>query len=357
VLLEILKVLLGVAAGAFLNEWLRRRSARVQTIPLIQRVNRLVNPDLQEFTLARKLDDGRLEEVKNVREYQFTLRNTSAVHLQDVEVQFEFPADDVEGHAERPTLSKTPPISVDAIVTPPWKRSFRWRIPRFPSSDTIDFTFRAVEPESDKFEVAMFRSDRVVIERSERDSSTRSVGRFSFEDGYRIFAAMASLGIVVGLLVMPVGSSNKTLNMVDEGGCSLTVISSYRHFNVGSWPWQGPWQIDYEVDNRQNRDCKLHSDLFADGVSTVYASSELLRTIYSADKPRKERISLFTGPDAPTHESKIKYMPRLRDNRGLTYAAFKTDRVVCGVGVSQSARRLIASRRGLLGCGRGIRFG
>lgn len=48
-LLEILKVLLGVAAGAFLNEWLRRRSARVQTIPLIQRVNRLVNFDLQEL--------------------------------------------------------------------------------------------------------------------------------------------------------------------------------------------------------------------------------------------------------------------------------------------------------------------
>ena len=93
VVIEILKIILpllgGGAVGALLNEWLRRRGARVQAIPLIERVNRPVSPELKGLTLARLTGDGqtrRLEEIKNVREYQFTLRNTSTVHLQDVEI-------------------------------------------------------------------------------------------------------------------------------------------------------------------------------------------------------------------------------------------------------------------------------
>jgi hypothetical protein len=57
VVLEILKILLpllgGGAVGALLNEWLRRRGARVQAIPLIERVNRLVSPELKGLTHKR----------------------------------------------------------------------------------------------------------------------------------------------------------------------------------------------------------------------------------------------------------------------------------------------------------------
>ena len=155
-LFEILKIVLpllgGGAAGALLNDWFRRRSARLQSIPLIERVNRLVGPELKGFTLARvsgDAQDRRLEEIKRVREYQLTLRNTSSVHLHQIEVQFEFPTEDVEGRAERPARSKTTPVAVEPAITEPWKKGIRWRIPELPSTDSIEFTFRAVDPASD----------------------------------------------------------------------------------------------------------------------------------------------------------------------------------------------------------------
>jgi hypothetical protein len=102
----------GGAAGAVLNEWYRRKHSRLQKIPLIERVNRLVSPKLQgSITLARNVGNPtfpQLVELRNLREYQLTLRNTSTVHLQNVEIQFEFPATDVQEYASpRTTLSKT----------------------------------------------------------------------------------------------------------------------------------------------------------------------------------------------------------------------------------------------------------
>src|SRR5438552_1874510 len=130
-LLDLLKIVIplltGGLAGAVLNEWFRRRGGKVQPIPLIERVNRLINPELEGFTLARVAGgtEGRhLEEVKNIREYQLTLRNTSMIHLQDVEIQFEFPTEDVESWVSRPALSKTAPLPVNAMATAPWKKSF-----------------------------------------------------------------------------------------------------------------------------------------------------------------------------------------------------------------------------------------
>ncbi len=166
---DILKIVLSLVAGAGLNEWLRRRHSKIQRIPLIERVNRLVKQEMQGFALARVTGDPenrKLEEVENIREYQLTLRNTSDVHLQDVEIQFEFPTDDVEAWAERPALSKTAPVPVDALITEPWKKGYRWRIPQLPSTDSIEFTFRSINPASDSYAVALYKSDRVVIERS-----------------------------------------------------------------------------------------------------------------------------------------------------------------------------------------------
>ena len=122
---EILKIVLpflgGGLTGALLNEWFRRRSGKLQSIPLIERVNRRVSPELEGFTLAPVIGDPRnqqLEEVENVREYQLTLRNTATIHLQNVEIQFEFPTEDIEGWVSRPALSKTAPIPIEAVVTP-----------------------------------------------------------------------------------------------------------------------------------------------------------------------------------------------------------------------------------------------
>ena len=182
--LELLKIALsllgGGLAGALLNEWIRRRSNRLQPIPLIERVNRLISPELDGFTLARVAGDAqnpKLEKIENVREYQLTLRNTAAIHLQDIEIQFEFPTEDVESWASRPALSKTVPIATTAVVTEPWKRGFRWKIPRLPSSDSIEFTFRAVNPPSEAYEVSLYGTDRVIIAKSKGEPALREAER------------------------------------------------------------------------------------------------------------------------------------------------------------------------------------
>src|ERR1035438_6912914 len=112
ILVLLVALISGGAGGPFITEWFHRRRSRIQPIPLIARVNRLVSSDLKGFVLARAVgegDDRRLEEIKRVREYQLTLRNTSYIHLHNAEVQFEFPSEDVEARAERPARSKTTP--------------------------------------------------------------------------------------------------------------------------------------------------------------------------------------------------------------------------------------------------------
>ena len=119
--LDIIKLVAAFAggglAGALANEYFRRRSNRLQPIPLIERVNRPLGPGHRGFTLARVVEvagqDARLEPIRNLREYQLTLRNTSTIHLQNVEIQFEFPSEDVDAYASRPARSNTAPVVVD----------------------------------------------------------------------------------------------------------------------------------------------------------------------------------------------------------------------------------------------------
>jgi hypothetical protein len=112
-MLEFFKILAsflgGGLAGAIFNEWFRRHREKVQRIQLVERVNRLIDP-LEGFTLARVTSggDGGLKEVRDVREYQLTMRNSTSTHLQNAEVQFEFPSDDVQALVSRPALSRMP---------------------------------------------------------------------------------------------------------------------------------------------------------------------------------------------------------------------------------------------------------
>lgn len=231
--LDILKTILtllgGGLAGAILNEWFRRRRAGVQRIPLIERVNRVVGPELKGVTLARVVGshaNRKLEEIRNVREYQLSLRNTSSIHLQDVEIQFESSTEDVEAWASRPALSKTAPVPVDAEATDPWRRAFRWRIPRLPSTDSIEFTFRAVNPPSGDYEVALYNADRVVIERSEGEPAVK---RSSVWEMANIAALL--FGMMAGVLIMVPGvmglmgfDKGSNFTSIGDTGCTLAVF-------------------------------------------------------------------------------------------------------------------------------------
>lgn len=309
--MEILSIALtllgGGLAGALLNEWLRRRRDRVQRIPLIERVNRLVSPELRGLTLARLTGEGetlRLEEIKNVREYQFTLRNTSTVHLQDVEIQFEFPTEDVEGWAERPALSKTAPVPMRASVTGPWKKGYRWLIPQLPSTDSVDFTFRAVDPTSDNYEVALYKSDRVVIDRSKGEplSTADLVGRRLLEvtaAGLAIVTTFGALSLILGDI------RGKNVTSLTEAGCNLSVISSFERFNSGGWPWRGPWQLSYRLINTGPQKCVVQLDQLTGAQMVIDTAQERTQTTFSSKKPTLIQSDLSLGPEGPTHKTKV----------------------------------------------------
>jgi hypothetical protein len=251
VLLEILKIVLpmlgGGAIGALINEWFRRKNSRVQAIPLIERVNRRIKPELEGITLARvtlgRGGDRTLVELHDLREYQLTLKNTSTIHLQDAEIQFEFAATDVEAWASRPSLSRAALIAIDGIATPPWKRAFRWRLPHFRSGDSLEFTFRVVNPLGDlvgdlpQYEVSLYKSDRVIV------TQVRGEGEAAKT---RLLTKPLTGLMVTGLLLLisvfflPSGNGS-TVSTISMPGCSLRVISSYEKEGHG-WVWQSPWK-------------------------------------------------------------------------------------------------------------------
>src|SRR5258708_12918918 len=96
-LLEIAKIVgafcFGGLAGAVLTEWFRKKSGRLQRIPLIERANRIVSNELRGIKLARAIPGSstQLEEISNLLEYHPTLRNTPPVHLPAVEIHLIFP--------------------------------------------------------------------------------------------------------------------------------------------------------------------------------------------------------------------------------------------------------------------------
>ncbi len=265
-LLEITKIVAGFlgggAAGALLTEWFRRRRSKVRAIPLIERVNRLLSPELQDITLARRAgtpDNPRLEELENLREYQLTLRNTSRVHLKDAEIQFEFPADDVQAWASRPTMSKTALLEVDAKATGPWKKAFRWSIPHLPSGDSVEFTFRAVNPSSGDFEASLYKSEGIIIK--------RVIGELPLDPwipktllylAIFLFAASLSAQILEWRVKKQEESNADTLgdqvtkfNLV---GCKIKIASFYKRTA------NGIWYMGYRIDNVGDRTCVVKLD-------------------------------------------------------------------------------------------------
>ena len=304
-LLEILKffgtLLGGGLAGAILNEWLRRRNLRVQSIPLVERVNRLVSPQVEGLTLARVTEDGgerRLEEVSNVREYQFSLRNTSTIHLQNVEVQFEFPANDVEAWAERPSLSKTTPISVDPQLAEPWIKGYRWRIPQLPASDSIEFTFRAVNPSSDKYEVALYNSDRVVVEKSSDRGAKGEPKSVSLSTALNYLFAISILSSATFLSDIILGSGKK-FSSIHDAGCTLSVETSYGQVEASPLFWQGPWRVDYRVMNYGLQPCVVRTGLLGSTSVTLDPGLDSSRTVFSKTRPHLATLTFTLGASLP----------------------------------------------------------
>jgi hypothetical protein len=264
---------------------------------LIERVNRLVSPKLQGgITLARAVGDSahrHLEELNNLREYQLTLRNTSTVHLQNVEIQFEFPAEDVQEYASpRTTLSKTALIKVDTLPTDAtaFPRVFRWRIPHLPSGDSVEFTFQAVDPRSESYEVALYNSDRVIVERVEGEPApTKMPGNLKVFLSISAIVGLAAF-LTVALQWLRIGPYEK-FTVVKEAGCDLRVMSSFNRYQ----PDSNTRVIEHRIFNA-GPSCVVKSDqLDPKGPFTIGAGDTVTRQRLAQSRPKLVQTEVFVG--------------------------------------------------------------
>ena len=311
-MIEIIKILLpllgGGAVGALLNEWFRRRRSKVQSIPLIERVNRRISPELRGFALARVVTDasGRsLQEVNDCREYQLTMRNNTDTHLNNAEVQFEFPADDVQAWTSRPALSKTALEKVDAVPTAPWKSAFRWVIPHFPAGDSVEFTFQAIDPESERYAAAIYKADGVILQTVEGEPSlerSSSLTWLLFKD--RSFLVL--LGLAVAALGMymryDLTKPSDKVTALRATGCEMEVVSSTTPYDENSFiaQWRhSPAGIRYRITNLGTNDCLFYSPMMLIMTPTLVRPGETQgKESHSQVEPKLQNVDVFFGPDA-----------------------------------------------------------
>jgi hypothetical protein len=304
-LFEIFKIcaaiLSGGLAGSFLNEWFRHRRDRVKAIPLIERVNRLLNPELQDITLARIVgtsEHRQLEELKNLREYQLTLRNTSRVHLEDAEVQFEFPTDDVQAWVSRPVLSKTALLDVDARATTPWKKAFRWIIPHLPSGDSVEFTFRAVDPPSDAYDAALYKSEGIILKRVVGElPQDRADKHVWISVGFALISLCLTIYTFrIAKLVESLDVPVDQVTILHLAGCEIKLDSSVEQTNNGFW------RLRYQIDNVGDRPCTVRATKISPEQISLEQGRGWNTNKAAALRPRVESIAVsISSLDESSH--------------------------------------------------------
>jgi hypothetical protein len=298
-MLELIKLiaafLSGGLAGALITEWFRRRREKVQRIQLIERVNRLISP-LEGFTLVRVIEgrDGAVKEVRDLREYQLTMRNSTSTHLQNAEVQFEFPSDDVQALVSIPALSRIALEPLDAPKTL-GKKVFRWKVPHFPAGDSVEFTFRAVAPSSEKYECSL-NYVGVIFERIVGEPPpARSRSFLTSFPAVMLMAVIAALSIVEVLQVTGAlqPRSGEKLTLVKLGGCDLQVVSLFELY--GQNP-DSPWHIKHRIINVGPQDCMVQSQAFnLENPAIVKTGDTLEREHLSEHAPKLGDAVLSVG--------------------------------------------------------------
>jgi hypothetical protein len=174
------------------------------------------------------------------------------------------------------------------------EKRFRWRIPQLPSSDSIEFSFRAVNPASDQYEVSLYKSERVIIQTIHGEPAT------TFRSGWRQLLAGAVSGILMAFALfaaLPQALPKTTHVTSLTGDCALTVVSSFERLDdIVIPPWSGPWVISYRVINTGSQKCIVQSEQLTGGAeAVVLPGEEFRRTVLSASEPLLIREDLTFG--------------------------------------------------------------
>lgn len=296
--------------ATLVQNWLEKRRKRLYSIPLIERVNRLIKPDIQGIVLARVKSNGKdrtLEEIENVREYQLTLLNTSPVHLHDSEIQFEFPSRDVEKIVERPALSRTaliPMATEDSISS---GTVFRWRIPEFFSGDSMEFTFRAIAPASDRYEAFLSNGGQVRIEITKGEPRKKTSYQKMIPSALGSLVALAiSFAFFLALYwAFPMLDESKATT-IDWGGCSLDVKSRSEQVNSAPFNHSGPFELNAYILNTGTQKCFVRFEGQSGNTAPIAPGDEITVFNYYANKRPQltNRVMLF-GPNQPTNRATV----------------------------------------------------
>lgn len=198
-------------------------------------------------------------------------------------------------------------------MTAPWKKGFRWRIPRLPSAASIEFSFRAVDPASNDYEVVLYNTDRVVIEMSkgELPAGERRSGAYhkSLTVGMTASVAIfAMLTMFLSLLGWPQRDSKVTT--FSEAGCTFTVVSSYAQFGLerGWWPWSGgPWKISNRVLNIGSPKCTMQSEKVTSTPMILSPGQDVKGNSYAVARPKLVSHNIPFGTDSLTQTIKVPF--------------------------------------------------
>jgi hypothetical protein len=220
-----------------------------------------------------------------------------------VEIQFEFPEDDVQEYASpRTTLSKTALLKLDALPTDAtaFPTVFRWRIPHLPSGDSVEFTFQAVNPQSESYVVALYNSDRVIVERVEGEPAPTKKP----DHGKTLLIILLFFGLGVFLVVVEKGidsrlgyGANDSLTVVKEAGCDLRVVSSFDRYEP---PDSTTRIIRHRIFNA-GQNCVVKSDqLDPKGPFTIGAGDTVTRERLSQSRPKLVKTEVSVGATSST---------------------------------------------------------
>jgi hypothetical protein len=237
------------------------------------------------------------------------MRNATSTHLLNAEVQFGFPADDVQEWVSRPTLSRTPLVPLLDKPTAPWRKAFRWRIPHLPSGDSVEFTFRAVAPSSDAYEAALYHAG-VVFERIIGEPPPRKKGMVA---SYILVGLL--IGAFAGVLILALSgkliqASDERLTTIRLAGCDLNIVSFY---DLYGQHYHSPWRIKYRIFNVGAQDCVLQSkELEVDRPVTLKAGDLFEKEWVSKDPPTLTDVQISVGAvnAAPINTTAPAYLGR-----------------------------------------------
>jgi hypothetical protein len=146
---------------------------------------------------------------------------------------------------------------VAASTEEPWRKAFRWKIPHLPAGDAVEFTFRAVDPSSEKYEAALYHSDGVVLERVVGEPRPKAPLTNKIAFGAVMTAMAAFLFFVLtGRLKMRETSGEK-LTAIKLAGCDLRMISFFDVYGRGFY---SPFQVKHRLFNEGHQNCVIRSD-------------------------------------------------------------------------------------------------